>query len=166
MTNWSQTQAQKTITQLTNPFKFWLFKWTMLPSAGFMGLSMKSLDATQCQIGLKYGWRSKNPFKSIYFAAQCAAGELATGAVATVVSNGFDQKILMLVTHVEAEFTKKAVGNITFTCNEGNAMIGTIQDGILNNEARQYRATAIGIDQQGDVVSKVYLTWSFKAKSK
>ncbi len=166
MTNWSQTQAQKTIDQFSNPFKFWLFKWTMLPPAGFMGLKMKSLDANQCQVGIKYGWRSKNPFKSIYFAAQCAAGELATGAVAMVVANGFDEKILMVVTHVEAEFTTKAVGNITCTCNEGKLMIGTIQDGILNNQAKLYRATAVGIDEKGDIVSKIYITWSFKAKTK
>ncbi len=164
MQNWNQNKVQETIDQFKNPFKFWLFKWRLLPGAGFFGLKINQLTATSCEVGVNYGWRSRNPFKNMYFAAQCAAGELATGAVAIVVSKGFEYPILMLVSHVEAEFTKKAVGKIAFTCDEGSQMIQVIQDGILHNKSRLFRATAIGKDEQGDIVSKVYLTWSFKAK--
>lgn len=166
MSEWSQTRSQKSIDQFNNKFKFWLFKWTMLPAAAFMGLKVKSLEAKKCSIAIKYGWRTRNPFKSMYFAAQCAAGELATGAVAIVVSKGFSETILMLVTSVEAEFTKKAIGNITFTCDEGETMIGVIQNAIVADEARVFRATAIGTDEQGAVVSRIYISWSFKYKKR
>ena len=101
------------------------------------GLKIKNLEAKKCTVGIKYGWRSRNPYKSMYFAAQCAAGELATGALATIISKGFSEKILMLVTSVEAEFKKKAVGNISFTCDEGETMVGVIQNAIVSDEDRK-----------------------------
>ncbi len=164
MSEWSQSRSQKSIDQFNNKFKFWLFKWTKLPAAWFMGLQIKNLEAKKCTVGIKYSWRNKNPFKSMYFAAQCAAGELATGAVAIVISKGFSEEILMLVTSVEAEFTKKAVGNIAFTCDEGETMIGVIQNAIVSDAPRVFRATAIGKDEKGDVVSRIYISWSFKYK--
>jgi hypothetical protein len=164
MSEWSLSRSQKTIDQFNNPFKFWLFKWRLLPAAGFIGLKMTSLEAKKCTVSIKYGWRNRNPYQSMYFAAQCAAGELATGAIATVISKGFVENILMLVVSVEAEFTKKAVGNIAFTCNEGESMLGVIQNAIVSDAARIFRATAIGTDEKGDIVSKIYISWSFKYK--
>ena len=164
MSNWNISRTEKSIAQFSNPFKFWLFKWAMLPAAGFMGLRIKNLEAKKCTVSIKYGWRNRNPFKSMYFAAQCAAGELATGAVAIVVSKGFEEKILMLVTSVEAEFTKKAVGTISFSCDEGETMLGVMQNAIVSDEARVFRATAVGTDEKGEIVSKIYISWSFKYK--
>ena len=164
MSEWSLSRSQKTIDKFRNPFKFWLFKFTQLPAAWFMGLRMTSLEAKKCTISIKHGWRNKNPYQSMYFAAQCAAGELATGALAIVISKGFAENILMLVVSVEAEFTKKAVGNIAFTCTEGEAMLGVIQNAIVSDASRVFRATAIGTDEKGDVVSRIYVSWSFKYK--
>ena len=78
-----------------------------LPAAWFMGLHVKRCDLVKCEVALPFRWRSQNPFKSTYFAAQCAAGEMSTGllAMAHIEEAG---KVSMLVPHIEAEFFKKA----------------------------------------------------------
>jgi hypothetical protein len=52
--------------------RYFLFR--RLPAAWFLGLRVQSCDGAQAVVRLNYGWRSRNPFRSIYFAAQCAAG--------------------------------------------------------------------------------------------
>src|SRR5690606_10376148 len=84
-----------------------LFLLWKLPAAWFMGISVRACDGGQAVVKLPYGWRSQNPFRSIYFAAQCAAGELSTGVLALTHLQG-KPPVSMLVTRVEAEFLKKA----------------------------------------------------------
>jgi Domain of unknown function (DUF4442) len=164
MTKYNVEKSTKIANDFSNPFKFWLFQWTMLPPAAFMGIRVKSLTLQKAEISIKYGWRSRNPFKSMYFAAQCAAGELATGALCTAIGKGFDGNVLLLVKNMEAEFSKPAKGNIIFTCEEGDAIKATIQHAIETNQSKVHRATAIGTNETGEVVSKIYISWSFKYK--
>ncbi|HND87824.1 MAG TPA: DUF4442 domain-containing protein, partial [Saprospiraceae bacterium] len=59
-----------------------LFLLWKLPAAWFMGIGVQHCEAGRAVVSLPYGWRSQNPFRSAYFAAQCAAGELSTGLLA------------------------------------------------------------------------------------
>jgi hypothetical protein len=142
--------------------KFYLF--SKLPAAWFMGIRLKTIALNKAEVLLPYHWRSQNPFRSTYFAAQCAAGEFSTGILASLILAGFEQKISMLVTHVEAEFYKKATDITTFTCSDGQKLFDTVKDAVNTKEARAFRAESIGTNQQGEIVSKVWITWSFKAK--
>ena len=72
-----------------------------------MGVRMRACDGQRAEVALPYGWRSQNPFKSTYFAAQAAAGELSTGVLAMYAMQELPP-VSMLVTRIEAEFYKKA----------------------------------------------------------
>jgi hypothetical protein len=73
----------------------------------------------------------------------------------------------MLVTGMEAEYVKKATGTIVFTCEDGAAIEATVLRAIETGEGQTFRATSVGVQEDtGMVVSKMYFTWSFKAKSK
>lgn len=145
----------------------WLLKLYLLknlPAAWFMGFSLKSVSLEKAEVLLPYRWRSQNPYRSTYFAAQCAAGEFSTGIIATTILLGFDQKISMLVTNVEAEFVKKATNTITFTCLDGAKFIDTISEAVRTGQGKTFRAESIGTNETGEIVSKIWITWSFKAK--
>ena len=97
--------------------KFLFFK---LPSAFWCGVRAKSIDAYQCTATVKFRWFNQNPFNSMYFAVQAMAAELTTGALVMFQIRKSGRKISMLVANNKANFTKKAVGRITFVCRDGH----------------------------------------------
>ena len=49
---------------------FRLWTWRALPLAAFAGVRLTRLDGDVAVVRLPGGWRSQNPFRSTYFAAQ------------------------------------------------------------------------------------------------
>lgn len=154
----------KTIKQATNPLLFKLYLMGNLPMAWFMGLKMKSLTPYKSVVSIPYGWRSQNPFKSIYFIAQAGAAEFPAGIMANLAIAGSGKKISMLVRHVECEFFKKATQTTTFTCEDGLLIQETVQKAIETGEGQTCVITSTGRVPDGEVVSITKLTWSFKVK--
>jgi hypothetical protein len=72
--------------------------------------------------------------------------------------------VSMLVMHIEAEFYKKADQTILFTCEQGQAIQKTIQEALATGESRTFRAESVGTLPDGNIASKVWITWSFKTK--
>ncbi|HRI62511.1 MAG TPA: DUF4442 domain-containing protein, partial [Saprospiraceae bacterium] len=147
------------------PWKMRLYLLWKLPAAWFMGIRVRSCDGARAVVRLPYGWRSQNPFRSTYFAAQCAAGEMSTGVLALTHLRD-KPPVSMLVTRVEAEFLKKASETLLFTCEDGEAMEAAILKTIESGEAQVFRAASVGRLPDGTEASRVWITWSFKRKNK
>jgi len=151
--------------QLANsPWKMRLFLLQKLPSAWFMGIGVRHCDTSKATVSLPYGWRSKNPFRSTYFAAQCAAAELSTGILALAHLQD-KPPVSMLVTHIEAEFLKKADQALLFTCTEGSDLAKAIEMAIESGEPQVFRAASIGRLPDETVAVKVWISWSFKSRN-
>ena len=69
----SNPHIKRFIRQIQNPVLQRLFMFAKLPSAFFMGVKIQSVSPKEAKVSIPYKWRSQNPFKSIYFAAQAAA---------------------------------------------------------------------------------------------
>ena len=135
-----------------------------LPSAFWWKIHIKKASPDSCEVLLPYSWRSKNPFRSIYFAAQCGAAELSTGMLAILALK--DQpSMAMLVTDIRTVFTKKASKNTTFTCKQGAEVREVVQKAIQTGEPQTITMISIGTMSDGTVVSETHLTWSFKVRS-
>ena len=147
------------------PWKMRLYLLRRLPGAWFMGMNVQHVDTQKAVVALPYRWRSQNPFRSIYFAAQCAAAELSTGML---VLAHLQEKppASMLVTGFEAEFLKKADQKLLFTCNEGAEIAKVIAQAIESGEGQIFTATSTGTLPDGTVAARMKVTWSFKRKSK
>ena len=137
-----------------------LFK---LPGAWFMRVQMYRCDGKTAVVKLPYSWRSQNPFRSIYFAAQCAAGEFSTGILALYAMHG-EAPVSMLVTNVSSEYYKKAAQTVYFTCEEGEEVQKAVQHTLATGEPVTLKMTSTGRFADGTEVSKVFITWSFKRK--
>jgi hypothetical protein len=140
--------------------------WGMLPLAAFAGLRLLQNDKKQCAIGLRYGYLTKNPFKSIYFAAQAMAAEMSTGLPALLWIRGRKANVSMLVTGLEARFVKKAVGRIQFTFADKEALEACLEQLLLQQSTAEFTAISKGTNEAGEVVAEFHIHWSFKAKSK
>ncbi len=145
--------------------KFVLYFLFRLPSAIWWGFRVKECTHQRAEITLPYNWRSQNPYKSIYFAAQTGAAELSTGILASMAIQDRGCRISMLVRHIECEFVKKANSLTTFTCEDGEAVLETVQRAIDTGEGQSIVMNSTGVQANGEVVSRLKITWSFKVKS-
>ena len=109
------TAREKIIKEYNSSFKIKWFFFKSLPSLWFWRVKIKNIDAQSCKATVPYGWRTKNPFNSIYFATQAGTAEISTGALCQAVLAGRG-KWSMYVVHFEAEYFATAKGLTTFTC--------------------------------------------------
>ena len=159
------TKNKKSFQQkMLTPIFFKLFLILRLPLAFLAGVKLKSLNDTTSTVQLKYSYLNKNPFKSIYFAALSMAGELASGILAASFTYNKIPRVSMLVIAVKIDFSKKAVGVINFTCNQGKEIQDCINKSIITKEGNSIDVTTTATDQEGDIVAIFNIRWSFKSK--
>ena len=149
--------------QVLNPMKLRLFMLQKLPMAWLAGLRLTQLTPELAAVTIRYKYLTQNPFRSLYFACLAMAAELASGiqAMMHVQTGG---PVSMLVTGIQGDFTKKAVGLITFTCPNGALIDQAMAESRATGEGRTVVCTSTGVDEAGDTVAVFRLTWSFRAK--
>ncbi len=147
-----------------SPSKLNTFLFFKLPSAFWSGVRVKSISAQQCVVTVKHRWFNQNPFNSMYFAVQAMAAELTTGALVMMQIKNSGKKISMLVANNNGNFTKKASGRITFTCNDGHLIDAAIQRTIATGEGQTFWMKSVGINEKGEQVSELHFEWSIKLK--
>ncbi|GGE97158.1 DUF4442 domain-containing protein [Hymenobacter cavernae] len=148
---------------ILHPLKLRLFMLRRLPMAYLAGLRVQRLTTDEAAVTISFKYLTQNPFRSIYFACLAMAAELASGVQAMMhVSSG--APVSMLVTGLEAQFTKKAVGLITFTCPDGASISKAVAESRTTGEGRTVVATSTGVDEAGDVVAVFRIVWSFRTK--
>jgi hypothetical protein len=158
-----QPKIQKLVRDLNNPWKMRFYFFSKLPSLFFWGGRVQSVDPLRAEVRLPYSWWTQNPFRSIYFAAQCGAAELSTGLLALIALHG-RPPISMLVIDIQTQFFKKANQTTVFTCEDGPTLHETIEKVLKSDEAHTLTMKSIGRMPDGTVVSETHLTWSFKKK--
>ncbi len=147
-----------------SPTKLNTFLFFKLPSAFLCGVRVKSISLEKCEVTVKHRWLNQNPFNSMYFAVQAMAAELTTGALVMYQIKKSKKNISMLVANNKGNFTKKAKGRITFTCNEGNFIEDAINKTIASGDGQTIWLKSIGVDEKGDQVSEMDFEWSVKIK--
>jgi hypothetical protein len=146
------------------PSKLNTFLFFKLPSAYISGVRVKQISTEMCTVSVRHRWINQNPFNSMYFAVQAMAAELSTGALVMLHIKNSGRKISMLVANNKGNFSKKATGRVTFSCNDGNLIEDAIVKTIATGEGQTFWMKSIGIDERGDQVSEMDFEWSIRAK--
>lgn len=152
--------------RLTNPWLMRLFLLAKLPLGFVAGLRVAHVDTESCRTTVPYGWRTQNPFRSTYFAAQSMAAELSTGAPAMLAVEMAPESVAMLITGLEATFGKKATDTTTFTCTEVPKLFDAVRETLRTGEAATATLETVGRMPDGTEVSRFKFEWSFKKRSK
>jgi len=147
-------------------FKYNFLLLKDLPSAFFCGTRIKSIDEKQCEIKIRLNWFNKNPFKSMFWAAQGMAAELTTALMLKdkIEKTGYDVSMLMISN--KANYYKKATGTIIFKCNQGNEIDNIINELISSQTPQTILLSSAGINNNDVVVSKFTFEWSLKIREK
>jgi len=150
--------------RLLRPWNFRLYLWARLPLAACAGLSLRRLDDAGCTVALPGGWRTQNPFRSMYFAAQAMAAEMSTGAPAMMLAEGASASVSMLVREVRGVFTRRIQGEAEFTFGDLAAMRDTVDRAVATGESESFVARSTGRAKDGAAASEFEITWSFKRR--
>ncbi len=149
--------------QMLSPWKWRLFTLGKLPSLALWRVKLTALDAEACTLVIPYGYRTQNPFRSTYFAAQAGAAELSTGALAMLHLAG-GAAASMLVTRFDSRYHKKVSKTLTLVCEDGPAIANAIEGTLVDGEGRETVAYARGYLPDGQLASEFWITWSFKRR--
>jgi hypothetical protein len=152
------------VQKISNPIRFGFFLATKLPAAFFVGLRLNQIDEEQCTIGVRHSWFSKNPFRSMYFAAEAMAAEMSIGLLAFGYIYKQPSKVSMLVIKMEADYFKKGTGKLRFTCNDGKAIENAIAETLRTGQGITLICESEGKNEADQTVATFKFTWSFKAK--
>jgi hypothetical protein len=145
------------------PF-FWFFLLKKLPLAFFAGVKLLHIDDHGSATSLKFKWINQNPFRSVYFAAMQMAAELATGLLLFQYQSS-STPFSMLLVRVEANYHKKAVGKITFSCKEGDTVKTYITKLFSDNEGHMILIPVVAQNESGDTIADFIFSWSCKNSS-
>ncbi|GGG48159.1 thioesterase [Croceivirga lutea] len=148
----------------TKPSKFNTFTFFKLPSAWWTGVRLTHLDEKKAVTTVKHKWANQNPFKSMFWAVQGMAAELSTGAMVIEQIRESGKKISMLVQNNNANFSKKATGRITFTCEDGHLIKEAIEQTITTGEGQKFWMKSVGVNEDGVVVSTFNFEWTIRLK--
>ena len=157
---------QKFIQLIKHPVKFRMFLFSKLPAAYFSGVRVISINESSAVVSVPYKWFTTNPFKSTYFACLAMGAEMSTGLLAMMNTFKSNPSISMLVTGLQANYFKKAIGSTTFTCNQGNEIGQTIDEAIKTGQGKIITVKSVGVNDAGELVAEFFITWSFKIKSR
>ena len=141
------------------------FSFFKLPSAWWCGVRLKYIDKHKAVVTVRYKWFNQNPFKSMFWAVQGMAAELTTGAMMIDQIEDRGRKISMLVANNNANFSKKAKGKITFTCEDGHLIKGALDKTIETGEGQTIWMKSVGLNEDGVVVSTFNFEWTVRLKS-
>ena len=148
---------------MLSPLTWRLFAARKLPSTAFWGVRIRELEAGHCSVTMPYGWRTQNPFRSVYFAAQCGAAELSTGALALLHLEG-QPRTSMLVTRFDSAYFKKADATLRFVCRDGEAIAAAIARTVADGSPQTVLATSEAFLPDGTPASRFKVTWSFRRR--
>ena len=151
--------------RLLKPWSFRLYLCTTLPLAAAAGLRLEGLDETGCRVSLPGSWRTQNPFRSTYFAAQAMAAEMSTGAPAMVLVGGAPVSVSMLVREIRGVFSKKISGRSVFAFEDVAGMKAIIDRAGAGGESETYVARSTGRTADGALAAEFDVTWSFKRRA-
>ncbi|MEN9787312.1 MAG: hypothetical protein RLZZ299_2576 [Pseudomonadota bacterium] len=150
--------------RVLHPIAFPLWMLARLPAAWFAGVRVEVLDAKRCVASVPYGWRSTNPFRSTYFAAQAMAAEMSTGALVLLAAEQAGGGFATLIVDMRATFGKKATGTARFTCEGGAEAFAACAEARASGTPRTVALETVGRLADGTEVSRFEFRWSVKAR--
>ncbi len=158
-------KVQKFFKQSRNNFLMRLYQLKSVPGAFWFRLKVEKMDENEATVSIPLSWRTRNPFGSIYFVGQMAAAEYST-ALFVYSRILLADNVKFIVKEAKAEFVGRTSGRTYFTCDDPDMIDSAIQKAIETGEQQTVLLPSTGRLKSGEIVSKVWITWTFKHKKR
>lgn len=123
-----------------------LFGFSKIPLLFYVGVSVAEISPERMVVRIPLRRRTKNHLGSMYFGALCIGADCAPGAFAMYLIRQQPAHISMVFKDFQAEFLKRAEGDVNFICAQGKEITELVALAAASNER---------VERQIDVVAKV-----------
>lgn len=133
----------------------------------FTAPNFLELSAHQAIVKIPLAYRTKNHLGSMYFGALAVGADLVVGGLAWHLIQSSGQLLDMIFKDFQAEYLKRAEGDVIFVCEEGEAISEMIADVVAAKERRNRSISAYALvpERCGDEkVASFRLTLSLKLR--
>lgn len=146
-----------------------LYAMTKIPLLSYANPQFIRLEDNETELKINLNRRTRNHLNTMYFGALCMGGELVIAAKA--VKAIYDNKLAVdfVFKDFQAQFLKRADGDVHFICHEGLAVEQLIKDASSSDERvnRVFKSYAYVPSKDKDhPVAEFTLTLSVKARRK
>jgi hypothetical protein len=162
--NWlSKLIAEKTRETLS----LRLFGLTRIPLLFYVGVSVKEISPERMVIRIPLRRRTKNHLGSMYFGALCIGADCAPGAFAMYLIRQQPVPISMVFKDFQAEFLKRAEGDVDFCCDQGKEIADLVTRAAASDERveKQVEVIATVPSISDEPVARFKLTLSLKKRT-
>jgi acyl-coenzyme A thioesterase PaaI-like protein len=144
-----------------------LFGLTKIHLLLYVGVSVAELSRERMVIKIPLRRRTKNHLGSMYFGALCVGADCAPGAFAMYLIRQQPARISMVFKNFEAEFLKRAEGDVYFCCSQGKEIAALVELAASSGERveRQVEVIATVPSLSDEPVARFKLTLSLKRRS-
>jgi acyl-coenzyme A thioesterase PaaI-like protein len=95
------------------------FGFFKIPLLYFVRPSVIELTSTRVVVSVPLRRRTRNHLRSMYFGALTIGADCAAGLIAMTLILNSKENISLIFKHMEAEFLKRAEGDVHFICDQG-----------------------------------------------
>ena len=143
-----------------------LFGLTKIPLLFYVGVSIAEISPERMVIRIPLNRRTRNHLGSMYFGALCVGADCAPGAFAMYLIRKQPAKISLVFKDFQAEFVKRAEGDVDFICSQGKEINELVLLAAASDERveRQVEVTATVPAVSDEPVAKFKLTLSLKKR--
>ena len=143
--------------------------WTLakIPLLFFLRPSVVAVTESATVIRIPLTRRSRNHLGSMYFGALCAGADLAGALTAMRRIDASGRRISLIFKDVQAQFLKRAEGDVLFSCEDGQAVAALVARAVESGEREELpvRVVATVPDKLGaEPVARFELTLSLKRR--
>ena len=157
----------ETLARLRETIFLRFFAYMKIPMLAYLRPKVVQLDESRCVIRLPLNNRSRNHLRSMYFGALCAGADLAGGLAAMRLIRKSAPKVAFVFKDFDAQFLKRAEGDVLFTCEDGVSMLDLVGRADRTGERVEGAVNVVATvpDKLGDEpVARFRLTISLKKR--
>lgn len=123
-----------------------LFGLAKIPLLFYVGVSIVEISPQRMVIRIPLKRRTKNHLGSMYFGALCIGADVAPGAYTMYLIRQQPVRISMVFKDFQAEFLKRAEGDVHFACEQGQEIAALVAQAATSDER---------VEKQLDVIASV-----------
>lgn len=144
-----------------------LFGLARIPLLYYVGVSIVEISPERMVIKIPLRRHTKNHLGSMYFGALCIGADVAPGAYAMYLIRQQHARISMVFKDFQAEFLKRAEGDVHFSCDQGKEIAGLVAQAAASGERveRQVDVIATVPSLSDEPVARFKLTLSLKKRA-
>jgi len=145
------------------------FGFLKIPLLFFISPTVEELTDERCVVRVPLNRRTKNHLNAMYFGVLSAGADVAGGLIAMKLIQEKGGTVALVFKDFHADFTKRAEGDVFFTCNDGPGVQDLVERALKTGERVEMpvHITATVPSKSGDEpVAKFVLTLSLKNRDK